>query len=241
MTTRYMYGKTAHKRVDTAMLASLITLPPAAESWKGPNDAGFDYGMLDNDTLGDCTFAGVVHLTMAICLLLGVTPPDPTGDAVGQAYLAFTHGQDTGCAMTDVLSALVKTGILGVDVVGWAPCNDTLPELWSIVQTFGAAYIGSQMPAIAQQQFGAGDPWDLTDTTEDNNIEGGHCTVVVAFDQAAEMAQLITWGRRQLVTFRWLARYMDESYAVIPRQVETAGSLDGMNWAALQTAMSALR
>jgi hypothetical protein len=234
-------GRTAAKfPVMLSALHTFVTLPKAQATWAGPNDAAFDYGMLGNDRYGCCTFAGFVHLVQAICLLLGVTPPNPGDAAVVQAYLLFTHGQDTGANEADVLQALYATGILGIDLVGYAPGRGGLDELWSITEQFGAAYLGHMMPQPAQGQFQANEPWDLTGTSADNAIEGGHCTVGLAFDQNAEMAEVITWGKRQKVTFRWLDRYLDEKWAPIPKQVKDAGKLDGFNWAQLDAELHSL-
>jgi hypothetical protein len=154
-------------------LHNLIVFPAASEMWAGPNDAAWTYGMLGNSQYGDCTFAGFVHLVMAICLLLGVTPPDPTSPEVIKAYLIFTHGKDSGCAEADVLGALYVTGILGVKLVGYANGQKGLPEMLQITQYGGAAYLGVMLPKVAQDQTQAGEPWDLTGTTADSDIEGG--------------------------------------------------------------------
>lgn len=238
---RYKLGRLAAQfPVALSALHTLISLPAAGAKWTGPNDSSFDYGLLGNDRYGDCTFAGFVHLVQAICLLLGVTPPQPADARVVQAYLLFTHGQDSGAVIANVLQALYATGILDIKLAGYAPGRQGLDELWSIIQTFGAGYLGVMVPAVAQDQFAAGEPWDLTGTSADNEIEGGHCVVGVAFDQDAEQAQVITWGKRQPVTFRWLDKYLDEQWAVIPQQVRTAGQLDGMNWAQLDAELESL-
>ena len=208
----------------------LVTLPPAPRSWAGPDDKSFSYGMLGNDVLGDCVFAGFVHLVQSICLLLGVTPPEPTDREVTQAYLLYGHGLDQGAIEADVLHALYVTGILDIDLAGYALGNQGIDELWQITSTFGAGYLGIMVPAPAQGQFQSREPWDLTGTSADRQIEGGHCVVSIAYDQDAELATVLTWGQRQQVTFRWLHAYLDEQWAVIPRQVKDAGGLGGFNW-----------
>lgn len=244
MITAPVWGKlgrlAAKFPVALSPLHRLVSLPTASKVWTGPPDAAFDYGMLGNDRYGDCTFAGFVHLVQTICLLLGVTPPTPTDADVIKAYLIFTHGQDSGCVEADVLHALYATGILGIDLAGYARGNQGLDELWQITQTFGAGYLGVMVPAPAQGQFQAGEPWDLTGTSADKQIEGGHCVVSIAFDQDAEVATVLTWGQHQQVTFRWLDAYLDEQWAVIPQQVKTSGILDGMDWATLDADLAAV-
>jgi hypothetical protein len=233
--------------VGLGALHTYATLPEASATWAGPDDTTWTYGMLGNDTYGDCTFAGYFHAIEVICLLLAVKPPSPTDPAVSAAYLAFTGGQDTGCVMANVLAAGFKTGFLGDKLAGYAPGRQGLSELWQITQYVGAGYIGVNLPAVAQQQFAADEPWDLTGTSADNDIEGGHCVVTVAFDQNAEMAEVLTWcpdnptaRKRQQVTFRWLEKYESEKWAMIPAQVETAGKLLDIDYAQLTADLKAL-
>lgn len=240
-TTRYSLGRLEAKfPVALTALHNLITFGPTAESCAGPDDSAFHYGMLGNDQYGDCTFAGFVHLVQATCLLLGTTPPSPTSPEVVQAYLLFTHGQDMGAVEADVLAALYSTGILGVKLAGYANGLKGIPELLQIIQYGGAAYLGVMVPMPMQDQFQAGELIDLTNTSADNDIEGGHCIDGIAFDQAAETVDVLTWGSRVKVTFRWLDRYLDEQWMVIPQQVKDAGQLEGMDWAHLTADMESL-
>lgn len=241
MTPTLRYGRLAARYpVELSALHHLVDLPTAPAAWTGPVDAAFDYGMLGNDSYGDCTFAGFVHLVQAVCLLLGVAPPAPGDPAVIHAYLVFTHGQDSGCVMSDVLVAAYRTGLVGQKVAGFAPSRGPLGELWQVLTAFGTGYLGVMVPAPAQGQFQADEPWDLTGTSDDDQIEGGHCVVAVSFDQNTETADVLTWGRRQVVTFRWLDRYLDEKWAVIPHQVQDAGALDSVNWDRLHAELDSL-
>lgn len=244
VTTTPVWGQlgrlAARLPVALSPLHRLVTLPAASVKFDGPNDVGFPYGMLGNDRYGDCTFAGFVHIVQAICLRLGVVAPSPAEADVIQAYLLFTHGQDGGAVEADVLQALYSTGILGIRLAGYALGNQGLDELWSIVETFGASYLGIMVPAPAQGQFQAGEPWDLTGTSADRQIEGGHCVDAIAFDQDAQIATVLTWGQKQRVTFRWLDAYLDEKWAVIPQQIKDAGTLDGFDWATLDADLAAV-
>lgn len=240
------YGKLAARSpLGLSPLHALVTLPAARAVWGGPNDHAFDYRMLGNDRFGDCTFAGFVHAVQAICLLLHVHPPEPGTDQVTQAYFVFTHGVDSGCVEADVLHALYVTGILGIDLVGYVQSTKGLSEVLQVTQTFGAAYLGIQVPATMGQQFNDilanhGGVLDLTGTDADNNIVGGHCIDSIGFNQNTERVGILSWGHRVQVTFRWLERYMDEAWALIPRQVKTAGVLDGFNWAQLDADLKSI-
>lgn len=240
---RLMLGKSAARQpVGVPLVTDLVgQLTKPQTVYTGPNDVGFNYGMLDNDKLGDCTWAGFVHLVQVVCLLLGVSAPSYADDTVGQAYLKWNNGVDAGDNELDVMVALFKPGgLLGIQVAGYATAGDgnSVTELLGIVQTFGAAYIGVQMPYVTQQQFADGEPWALTNTSADSDIEGGHCVVPLAFDQPRRLVQLLTWGRRQWATYDWLTANMDEQHALVPMQVRTAGVLDGVDWAQLDATLS---
>jgi hypothetical protein len=155
---------------------------------------------------------------------------DPTDQAVAISYLAFTNGHDTGAVTADVLRLAQTEGICGITVDAYAPGRGPLSELWQIIETFGTACLGVMLPAVAQKQFGAGEPWDLTGTSDDNNIEGGHCVYGVAFDQGKETADVLTWGKRQTVTFRWLDRYLDEKWCLIYDLEKAKNGLDGFSF-----------
>jgi len=61
----------------------------------------------------------------------------------------------------------------------------------------------------------------LTHTPADNQIEGGHCVILVGYDE--QYAQCITWGKVQQVTWEWLSSYMQESWALITPEIVEKG------------------
>lgn len=230
----------ARRPVTLSPLHRLMRLPALKSRWTGPRDTQFSYGVLGNDQVGDCVFAGFVHLVQAVCLLLGVVPPKPSSAKVVQAYFLFTHGQDSGCVEADVLQALYTTGILGINIVGYAYGAQGLTEMLGITQTFGSAYLGVMVPAPMLTQFNSNEPFDLTGTSDDRTILGGHCIVCVAFNQTDETVTVLTWGKRHPATFRWLEAYLDESWAVIPKQVKDTGTLDSLDWEQLDAELHTL-
>ena len=217
-----------------------VTLPAAPAKWEGPPDEGFNYGMLGNDSYGDCGPCGIVHGFDAVAILEGLPPFKPAAQDVVDAYLAFTGGQDTGVVLSDLLQKCYVAGFMGQHLLGYAPINGGVAQVCQALPLFGFVYSGFQMPAVAQQQFGAGQPFDLTGTSEDDNIEGGHCMVPVAFDASAQTVDVLTWGRRQTVTFRWYERYNDENWAPVTRMVRTRGGLDGFKWDQLDADLRSL-
>jgi len=181
-----------------------------------------DWGMLGNDKYGDCTFAGIVHARMAHATLLGVTETFPSDTDVENAYLSYTGGKDVGAVEADLLNFWKNNELFGKKLSAFAPTDHAdQDELRSVIASYGLAYIGVQLPVTFQQQFINNEPWELTHTPADNQIEGGHCVILVGYDE--QYAQCITWGKVQQVTWEWLSSYMQESWALITPEIVEKG------------------
>jgi hypothetical protein len=198
-----------------------------------------NWGMLGNDKYGDCTFAGIVHARMANAAFLGITEDFPNDATVEESYLNFTHGQDTGAVEATLLKYWQTNGLFGKKLEAFAPTDHAdQDELRSVIASYGLAYIGVQMPSIAQQQFMENKPWELTHTPADSQIEGGHCVILVGYNK--EYAQCITWGKVQQVSWEWLTSYMQESWALITPEIVEKGEYGKMRLADLKTDLEKL-
>jgi len=200
-------------------------LPPAPESVVVPSVP--NWGMLGNDKYGDCTFAGIVHARMANANVLEISEQFPDDTEVEQAYLNYTNGKDVGAVEADLLNYWKNNDIFGKKLSAFAPTDHAdQDELRSVIASYGLVYVGVQMPGVAQQQFINNQPWALTHTPADNQIEGGHCVVIVGYDK--DYAQCITWGKVQQVTWEWLSSYMQESWAIITPEIVEKGLYGNM-------------
>lgn len=200
-------------------------LPPAPESVVVPSVP--NWGMLGNDKYGDCTFAGIVHARMANANVLEISEQFPDDTEVEQAYLNYTNGKDVGAVEADLLNYWKNNEIFGKKISAFAPTDHAdQDELRSVIASYGLVYVGVQMPGVAQQQFINNQPWALTHTPADNQIEGGHCVVIVGYDK--DYAQCITWGKVQQVTWEWLSSYMQESWAIITPEIVEKGLYGNM-------------
>ena len=224
-------------RIPVALgwLSKYATLPAGPDEVQRPAFASYGWGMCGNDRLGDCTFAAWVHAVEAISLLSGDPVEQPSDDSVGQAYLTFTHGQDSGAVEAEVLATAHSVGILGHTLDAYAPRNGGLAELESIVAIFGVAYLGVTLTQSDMDAFGSGEPWTLG---SDNRMIGGHAIPVVEYDRPGRMAKVVTWGREQLVTYEWLAARTDETWAIIPD--DAAPGLNGLDLAQLEADLELL-
>jgi len=233
-------GKLAPKRPEGLHMFAFYQsnpLPVAPEKVNVPSVS--DWRMLANDKYGDCTFAGIVHARMATAAVLGLTENVPTDEEIVSAYLQYTQGQDAGAVEADLLKYWQNNELFGSKLAAYAPSDHAdFDELKSVIASFGLAYIGVRLPVTFQDQFIKGQPWDLTGTPADDQIEGGHCVILVGYD--ADHAYCITWGRVQAITWNWLRSYIEESWAIITPEIVTRGEYGQLRLAELLTDLGKL-
>ena len=216
-------------------LDPLGTPPTHSADWPAAVDAvtGGDWGMFANDQVGDCTMADgchqiMVHTANASTLLT------PTAQDALDAYSALTgfdpsqtapdgsNPTDNGAAELDVCQYMQTTGICGHKSDGYGSIDPrNYNHIKWCVQLFGACRLGFTVVQSAMDQFDAGQPWDYVG---DNTPVGGHDVPIVKYD--ASYYYVVTWGKLQPVTQRFLGHYLDEAhqelYADWIRQAGTA-------------------
>lgn len=195
------------------------------------------YPMDGNDTLGDCTIAGVAHLIAAWDVLAHETDQVPDQAQVIATYEQLTGGPDTGLNESVVLKDWRANGLFDEKIDAYAPVDYTsIVELHQSVAFYGGAYLGIACPQSAQQQFGAGQPWTYVPGSP---IEGGHCIVALGYTATAMLCA--TWGGIAEVTYPFLAHFLDEAWAVISEQFVQAGGGPTLDLAALQADLDRLK
>jgi hypothetical protein len=184
-----------------------------------------NWGMLLNDTYGDCTIAGALHLQQAqkdtsskardslavtdaealegyerIC---GFNPKDPTNT-------------DNGGVLLDVLNAWRKDGIGGNKIDAFATVDRQRHDLVKLAcEWFGGLYIGVGLPESAQDQK----IWKVVKGVGAQPYSwGGHCVPVVAYSK--EYLTVLTWGALLKMTWGFWDVYIDEAYIIV----------DSANW-----------
>lgn len=232
---RLMLGPLLHPRLPD---------PPASADWLSPVPAAA-WGMLGNDSVGDCTCAGVAHMRIGDCYVnQGVTLPVSTAETLSfyskvTGYTPDDPSSDQGAVCQDVLDYWRKHGFLGEKIVAFARVKvRDLREVRQAIQVFGQLYCGFQVPESAMTQFNAGQPWDVV---EDAQVEGGHCVTVGAYNKDGLTA--VTWGRTQRLTWDFWTEYFQEAWVVVgPDDINAHSGLDarGLNLAALEADFTGL-
>lgn len=199
-------------------LRSDLPKVPARNDWGAKVKS---WGMLDNDKIGNCTIAGLLHGNMLWKSWFGDVP-DYSAALARQLYsqhCGFVEGDpstDNGAVEIDILKAWRKAPIAGVQLDGFAAVD---PTNWEEVRLAhylcGFLYMGVNLPLSAQSE-------KIWSSTHDKpGTWGGHCMITALTAEpggicSARHLEAITWGTRQKITPAWLAKYCDELWAPIP-------------------------
>jgi len=204
--------------------------------------SGVEWGMDGNDTLGDCTIAGVDHLIAAWNVLFGVSDPRPSLSVLEAEYHALSP-DDQGCVEATVLADWLSPGLFGQTIAGYAPLDHRNEiELKQGVAFLGGAYLGIACPSSAQEQFAEQQrtdkmiPWTVVPGAQ---IEGGHCIVAVGYTAIGLLC--VTWGSIVEVTWTFLRKYLEEAWAIVSHELAEKGTDTlGLNLAALQSDLAGI-
>lgn len=219
------------KRVDerTLKLSKYLstTLPPVpvACDWTSGITS---WGMMENDTLGDCTIAAAGHLVMAwtAAVSSGETVrqlPDSVIQDYYSAWCGYVPGDsstDNGGVEIDILNNWRKYGFglranrQGQDrLAAYVSVNPgNLDEVKQAIALFGGLYIGLQLPTTAQGQL----VWDVVGDGSGDSAPGswgGHAVPITKYSQTR--LTCVTWGALLDMTNEFWAKYVDECYALL--------------------------
>lgn len=228
-------------RLSAFMDLEALPTPPPATTRAEAHAGGFP--MFANDSLGDCTCAGVAHLQQFWGYLSGQAEAFTDADVISLyesvgGYHPGDPSTDNGAVEVDVLNYWRTNGApLAGDVkkiVAYAAVNPLHTDMVKAATwLFDGLYIGVALPLTAQRQ----DVWDLVPTADPAQQAagswGGHA--VVAFDYNRDGVVIATWGALKLMTWSFWNTYVDEAYAVrsADQFAQTGLSAEGFNDAAL--------
>lgn len=233
-------------RIRLAAHLNVVNPPPNAVSWQGVPD----WGILLNDSLGDCTCAGDGHIVEILSFYGQGTETVVTDAQALAAYEAVGHYDpdagppgsnptDQGATVQDALGYLRKTGMAGVKLAAFAEVDPSnLTEIRAACAELGPLSAGVNLPGNALAQFQAGQPWTAVD--DDGGIEGGHCIVLAGYDDS--WLYFVTWGQIQKASYSWWAKYGEEIWSVVSADWVSAKGTDpeGVNLASLGAEFAAL-
>lgn len=205
------------------------------------------WGMLGNDQFGDCAWAGPAHETMLLTKLGGrpasFTAADVLADySAGTGFDPNDPSTDRGSNVRDVAKYRVQVGLRDdaghrhkiAAYVSIDPGN--IGHVRAGAYLFEAVGIGIQVPSSAQEQFAAGQPWDVV---RGASIEGGHYVPYLGEDH--DFMYVVTWGKVQPTTRAFFTTYCDEAFAYLSTEDLKGGkSPEGFNAAQLRADLAAV-
>lgn len=202
------------------------TMPYAPQVSHWPNAAPL--GMLMNDSIGDCTIAGALHIERLWSKANNIdyTPTDAEALAAyiavtasennGVGYNPQTGENDNGCSLLDVLNYWRQIGIGSRKIGAFVqidPSNHMHVEHASFF--FGGLYIGVNLPECAMNNPQNG--WYVPKTGLTGNgapgSAGGHCVSMAGYSKTE--LDLVTWGMRIPASWEFWDSYVDEVYAAV--------------------------
>lgn len=211
-----------------------------------------NWGMMDNDQIGDCTCAAAGHMIMDWTAYSQGKPTTPTDAQIVAAYSAITGynpttgANDNGAVEIDVLNYWRQSGIAGHQITAYValePSNHL--HIMDAVFIFGGCYIGLQLPISAQAQIQNHQPWSVPPqgTTGDGKPGswGGHAVPVLGYDERG--LTVITWGATQRMTWQFWQAYCEEAYAILSPDYLTKAKANpqGINLEQLQEDLTDLQ
>lgn len=212
-----------------------LSPPPVSVDWtKGITD----WGMMLNDSLGDCTIAGVGHAVQIFTVNASseVTVPDSTILDYYEWWDGYVDGDpstDQGGVEIQVLNKWRKKKFWGHKLLAYAdPLVSNLTEVRQAVNLFGGLYIGLNVPqSVMNTDNDPSIPWDVTG---DNTLVGGHCVFIPKYD--ADTFTCISWGQLYTMTTAFWNMFVDESHALLSQDFLATNGLDpqGFNLKQLQ-------
>lgn len=228
-----------------SVLNSDVPPAPATCDWTHGHLA---FGMMENDTLGDCTAAGIGHLYQIWTANAYSREWDPSDEQVvdfyskSTGYVAGDPSTDNGGVEADVLAYLQKNGFCKRRIVGHARVSwKDQSEAKQGIFVGGGLYLGVALPLAAQTQ----EIWDVGGILQTFNSAykpgswGLHCLVAVGYD--AQFVYFVTWGKVQKATWPWFAKYVDEAWLIVAGAwINNEMSPNGINQAALTAWMNHL-
>jgi hypothetical protein len=241
----YRFGKHPAKRDYRTLrfkdyVTSKLAAPPASENILTRVYANLKidnptvlFPMDGNDTIGDCTIAALAHAETTFHALLKKEAVMPKS-AVVKLYYHLTGGVDSGLNELDVLNYWRDNPVANDKIITYVsidPKNHTHIE--QAIHLFGGVYLGFQVQQNCVQEFDAHKPWTPGPLTND-----GHAVFAVGYDHSG--VTVLTWGNTQQGTWAWWDECVDEAYAILPPEAQTAGFAPGFDFAQLKADVQAV-
>ena len=185
------------------------------------------FPMYSNDSLGDCTIAGMAH---GVTVYNGMVKEEhiPSEKEVVRIYFHLTGGIDSGLYMLDVVKFWRATGIENHRVYAYASVSSHNHEhVMQAIWLFGGVFIGFQCQEKVVEEFRARKPWQ-----PGIKLNAGHAVFVTGYSR--DEVEVLTWGTTQKGTWAWWDEHVDEAYVLLPPEASQEGFTPGFDFERLK-------
>jgi hypothetical protein len=209
----FKLGKKAVKRslkslpLSNYLHMGAVAYPPVC-AW----ERDIQWGMLSNDSLGDCTCADVLHHRMLQASVAHAGSPLTFTDSDAISLYEKVGGYVPGDASTD-------QGAVMLDVQNYCKANfpvqgfvtldaGNLSQIQAACFLFGGVDLGFNVPRYIMD-VPAGGSW--SDNGGDKTIEGGHAVLACGYGRSG--FRVVSWGTTYTANWEFWSQYVDEAYA----------------------------
>ncbi len=215
-----------HRRLQLARFlpAQLPAFPDSIDQSISATRGKFtNWGMLANDSLGDCTIAGVGHAVQLYCHRGWgeVEVTDPEVISYYSKWCGYNSGDpntDQGGVEPDVLDSWRQQGFNGHFLKAYAdPVARNMDHVKLSISLFGCVYLGVDLPVSCQTQ----DIWDAVSGPDgEPGSWGGHCVIDCKYAKSSSKGNpetryfFITWGEEKEVTDAFWQKYVSETHTL---------------------------
>jgi hypothetical protein len=193
---------------------SALAYPPVC-AWERP----INWGMLGNDSVGDCVIARLLHQIMAWYSVANAGSPKTfSTDQALQVYSAITgyvpgnESTDNGTDPDAACTYWQNTGLFGDKIAGYANVDITNIDLIKFaISMFGGVGLAFDVPSYIMNVAAGGD-WSETPGAN-TTIEGGHEVYLVGYGRKG--FRVVSWGTTYTFNPDFLGKYGQNIDAVI--------------------------
>lgn len=199
--------------------------------------------MFGNDTLGDCTAAGIFNSLEVVASLAGFSVPADTSDAVNfysasTGYVKGDPSTDRGGYEVDVLRHAAQFGVVAAGntfyPLPWTADPQDFDSMRLSIALTGCAYLGVEL-AVSDMNEAEASAMDCVLDVDNSRFgdptpgsEGGHCLLAYEYTGSSDTdtITLVTWGGTKIrCTVRWLKSRIMEQHAILWTQLASPAGL----------------
>lgn len=175
-----------------------------------------------NDKWGCCVIAGRANFTLRMERLEQGVPLPITDEDVLREYWKEqgdpngTEKPDNGLYVLDSIKRWRSEGWMAAgnlyNIYAFAEIDHHNPyEVIQAIYLLNGLMVGASLPQSCIDQLDRKEIWTVL--PDDGGCVGGHLMYVMAYTRTGPV--FLTWGQRQVATWEWFMKYVDEAYGVV--------------------------